>query len=660
MEQITSAYREWLKEHKYKSKRPKTPQIYGNKFIQAKDDKLYLNPDINTIENTKIISIIGDARKGKSTFLNCIINYLTKSNIEYFKVQSSTDHCTKGMDYINITIDKQKYLFIDCQGLNYEDSKLDSKYLLLIYSISNIIIYNDLNIINNNFLTTLQPMSLFLQSFQQKTNKSILYIRIADYSLDDESSKLKDKLLLLQKDQFDNVKISIKKLFDEIHICDTEHLDRNEIKLLKNKNFNQILETPENKFKNVIETILYKLDSTENKTLDLQKLITFINENKKIDYNKLDIYTLNTDINIREFIENNISQNKIIQKFNKKDISSCNGTLESRKYLDHILDNLQSIKQEFMVRFERAPEKLTMKMDKEYDPIYDKILQFIEYNKHKAEIIITPIFEQYTQHIIKQVCQIDLLQSYYFDDKTKLNIDIYDYDVVKKYYISKNHLIQNVKSKIQTCYKYNQLKLLSIEEQFKNINYNVPESIKIMSLDNCSKGDYKSYLMTLLPYKHIQGHIYDFKHINDKLQIYKVTQIQNIIKKFKSKYCMKFLKESMIHYDLYLQQIISLLNGNTYENIPDIYNKDLYFVKFTKDFTDPTKLHNVYIEYNYLMYCLKQINISNKVFKKFFTFYRETSKDNILELTNDKIYNNVVVSKIMADLQIAICDGTIL
>jgi ABC-type thiamine transport system ATPase subunit len=68
------------------------------KLINFVENNINILSDID-LDNKYIISIVGDARKGKSTFLNLIINYLTKENKEYFKMDDGLSHCTLGIDY---------------------------------------------------------------------------------------------------------------------------------------------------------------------------------------------------------------------------------------------------------------------------------------------------------------------------------------------------------------------------------------------------------------------------------------------------------------------------------------------------------------------------------------------------------------------------------
>ena len=56
-------------------------------------------------------------------------------------------------------------------------------------------------------------MAMFINIFTSMETKPILYFRIADYDLDGEPQELIENLFIPQNDQYDNVRISINKLF---------------------------------------------------------------------------------------------------------------------------------------------------------------------------------------------------------------------------------------------------------------------------------------------------------------------------------------------------------------------------------------------------------------------------------------------------------------
>ena len=76
-------------------------EMKQNKLISIENNLLVLT-DLIEINNSIVISIVGDARKGKSTFLNLMINYITKEDKKYFNTSSDIKHCTIGIDYLQL------------------------------------------------------------------------------------------------------------------------------------------------------------------------------------------------------------------------------------------------------------------------------------------------------------------------------------------------------------------------------------------------------------------------------------------------------------------------------------------------------------------------------------------------------------------------------
>jgi ABC-type phosphonate transport system ATPase subunit len=118
-------------------------QISSSKLVEIKDNLLVLNKiDIGKYTNElpiTVFSIIGTARTGKSTLLNCISSYLLKKNIKIFNTDDTDEHCTIGIDMYYF--EKERIVLLDCQGLKLDDSSNDTKLLLIIYLISDCIIY---------------------------------------------------------------------------------------------------------------------------------------------------------------------------------------------------------------------------------------------------------------------------------------------------------------------------------------------------------------------------------------------------------------------------------------------------------------------------------------------------------------------------------------
>ena len=104
-----------------------------------------------------------------------------------------------------------------------------------------------------------------------------------------------NKTLTARKDQYQNIRETIKELFKNIDCLTTSSLDRTEKKLLKQNKYFGFLENDENKFKlcsNTITSNLLSCDKKFNSKTYIETIKSYsknINDNKKIDYNKLDI-----------------------------------------------------------------------------------------------------------------------------------------------------------------------------------------------------------------------------------------------------------------------------------------------------------------------------------------------------------------------------------
>ena len=110
-----------------------------NKFINIDKGIIELLSNIKLPNNNKplsVLAIIGPARRGKSTLINCIISTLLNTNYNSFKTSDTDEHCTYGIDYTVIETEDKNILFLDVQGMGLHDSSNDCKILLYIYLIS--------------------------------------------------------------------------------------------------------------------------------------------------------------------------------------------------------------------------------------------------------------------------------------------------------------------------------------------------------------------------------------------------------------------------------------------------------------------------------------------------------------------------------------------
>ena len=592
-------------------------KVSAGKLLK-KEDSLLLD-SLDSIENSYVISIVGDARKGKSTFLNLLINYLTKENKEYFKVQSSLEHCTVGMDYLKLENSKSNIIFIDCQGLNYEDSSNDSKYLLFLYTISNIVIFNERSIINNTMFNTFQPMALFMNSFESvNNNNNILYVRISDYDLEDDSNNLYEKLFNKMDDQYDNVRESMIKLFNKIVIKDTYSLDRSEKKLLKSENYSKFLEN-ENNFLNVIKDIYEELKDLDMINIDLVKLVDLLNNNKKIDFKKLDIYTLNTEKEIKDFIDEEIYDKfDFIERNNLSYPFVIDGTIECNNKIEELKNEIKNKNKLFESQFSKVPDNLKNMYYKLIKEVNEFLKMIYLKNKKISNNYIDPIYiinenkitEEYNNVIYYDI---DVKYNILDEFEKKVNLYITYKDYVKKLYdIMKNlgnnfvkikgkndKLVNkfNIKlNKILECFNIEMIKKINLGNYPKNklelenmIVLNINESLPLLELYHNDKE-----LKNIEDFKHKKNHdilignkdkkINELKfNILSKLDKYYEELCENLVSRLSMEFCYN-----------YQENIIGEIDGDLNMLLESEIVKDSN-IKFVKICL--LKTYNVNIEY---------------------------------------------------------------
>jgi hypothetical protein len=265
-----------------------------------------LPAEINPSTPLRVISILGKARMGKSTLMNCLVSTLYDKNAYIFPTQESTEHCTIGIDaYI---LADRGILLLDCQGVEYDDSSQDSKLLLLTYLLSDLIIFNERNMLSNSTLNSFQPMVAFLQYLQlEQLRKPRLFFRISDVDLELDPAQNLKNVLAEKHDQFQNIRDSVAQLFLDPVAVKTASLDRTEKNLLKRHKYTEVLAGEENGFAAAIDAIMEHVGKPERTFgqwyQGIPAIIEAINKNEKIDYKKLDIVELLAYKEIREWIE---------------------------------------------------------------------------------------------------------------------------------------------------------------------------------------------------------------------------------------------------------------------------------------------------------------------------------------------------------------------
>ena len=283
--------------------------IIDNKLVF--NDKLIFSKELQDSKNIKVISIIGKARIGKSTFLNCLLTFWRNETQNIFQMSSGGNHCTNGIDVYNIP--ERNILLLDFQGIYLGNSSNDPKLLLLAYLLSDVIIFNETKMLSNITLQQFEPMLSFINYLKGmndlKDFNPKLVFRISDMSLDIDPTTNMQDMLKQEEDQFQAIRECINDLFDNPYAVSTSNLDRKEVQLLKTNDFKELLDIPENGFYEAIRKINDYLECCESrKTIsifmdDLPKIISSINDEKAIDFKKLDIVKALGEGQIRDWID---------------------------------------------------------------------------------------------------------------------------------------------------------------------------------------------------------------------------------------------------------------------------------------------------------------------------------------------------------------------
>lgn len=284
------------------------PLNMAKPFVKINNGELCLMTDI-TFENAKVVSILGKARMGKSSFLNTLSAYMTKENKKIFATKGTFEHVTKGVDYYHIP--EQNILLLDTQGLDHEDSSHDPILLLFVYLISDVIIFNGTNQLQNDTLKLLEPICAFMHSVDlDEISKPKLFFRIANafpIVLENPSKSL-DTINMCYDDQYQSIRDSIRLLFqDDIDVVATDHLNKSATAFIDAGTFKPLLEDVENGFLPAIQKIvdaLLKPSDKKNKYLHkIPEVIKQINNNEKINISKLDVVALTAENDILQWLQ---------------------------------------------------------------------------------------------------------------------------------------------------------------------------------------------------------------------------------------------------------------------------------------------------------------------------------------------------------------------
>jgi hypothetical protein len=275
--------------------------LKSNPLIRFDGTKLVLVENNLPSNPVKILSIIGKARMGKSSFLNAFISKYARKNTTIFTTQDGDDHCTLGIDYYYI--EEYNLLLLDSQGLAHENACHDPSLLLFIYLISNIIIFNESTMLQNSALKLIEPICTFTQYLDMDNcEKPSLIFRISDAKRGSDINKTLEKLMAHHDDQYNSIRESVENVFAQpVKIIKTEYPQPAEDSLLSSNDYMGLLSVKENGFDNAICSIIADISTAiprANMLDNISRYIDNINNNEQININKLDIVSLthNNDI----------------------------------------------------------------------------------------------------------------------------------------------------------------------------------------------------------------------------------------------------------------------------------------------------------------------------------------------------------------------------
>ena len=269
-------------------------------LVTMEGTKLKLMPGLDISKggggSVRVVSIVGKARMGKSSFLNALISKCSGKNKVVFTTNSGVKHCTFGINYYFIA--EHNILLLDSQGLANGDARHDPALLLFIYLVSNVVIFNDSKILQNEALKLLEPICTFasyINNFDSFAKPALIF-RLSDGRLVENTAENLQQVMEHHPDQYQSIRESIEEVFlHPIQLVKTETLDRTDERFLDSGDYLGLLAVAENGFAVTIDYILEVVGKSEprlNILGRLPEIVEQINNNEKISLEKLDVVGL--------------------------------------------------------------------------------------------------------------------------------------------------------------------------------------------------------------------------------------------------------------------------------------------------------------------------------------------------------------------------------
>ena len=337
-------------------------------FVKILDNKLAIVKEIENLSpDTRVVSILGKARMGKSTFLNLLITNMKENegdmaNQTIFTTQDSDEHCTRGIDAFYLP--EKNLLLLDSQGLAYEDSSHDPQLLLFLYHVSDVVIFNENRRLENGALKLLEPICTFTNYLDlDEVVKPRLFFRIADSDIKEPEKNL-EKVLGAYQDQYQSIRDSIRHLFHaDLRMLPTAPLDKLSKSLLNANEYTQVLDMDELGFREACQAIEDAIGKAEKKSklAQLHDVIGKINGNEEIKIEKLDIVKLQAEREMTKWRDANVSPALYMPIEVDGTQKSFDENVKPRK------NTKQSVLTNFTRRFKAIPETIRESIRSELD-----------------------------------------------------------------------------------------------------------------------------------------------------------------------------------------------------------------------------------------------------------------------------------------------------
>jgi len=351
-------------------KSPTMEPLESKPLIQFDGTKLKLVAENLPSTPVKIISIIGKARMGKSSFLNAFVSKYKEENYNIFTTQQGIDHCTLGIDYCYIP--EKNIIILDSQGLAHGDARHDPALLLFIYLVSNVVVFNDSRMLQNEALRLIEPICTFTQYIDLDTyEKPSLVFRISDGDEIKDATQNLMNAMAHHDDQYNSIRESIENVFaSPLTLLTTDTPSKEERNFLASHQYLELLSKKDNLFDAAITEIMNIVEGLEIRQDIIAKIPEFvdsINNNEQIKIEKLDIVSLTHN-------------NDILQWLNK---------VPSELKTDIKVDGTQATYEQNVVTRQAAVKKLKTDFTKKFKAVSDTIKK-----PHKAAMdsqLDTPI-----------------------------------------------------------------------------------------------------------------------------------------------------------------------------------------------------------------------------------------------------------------------------